>query len=104
VHGHQQGWGGHHDQLQGPEAHLRDGEEVVKADVLAAWLPGVAHKVLLLILPHVLCGRHKHQYAEGEDDGEPNPSYDRGVLVHPSQDVPQEVPVHCYSHSSQALQ
>uniref|UniRef100_A0A8C7CHS3 Uncharacterized protein n=1 Tax=Oncorhynchus kisutch TaxID=8019 RepID=A0A8C7CHS3_ONCKI len=84
---HQQGWSGHHDELEGPQADLGDGEEVVEAHVLTARLLGVADKVIVLVLPDLLSSRHVHQDAEDEDDGEPDAADDCGVLVHPTQDA-----------------
>lgn len=84
VQGHQQGWGGHHYELQSPQTHLRDGEEVVEAGVLTSRLPGVAHKLLLLVLPHLLSRRHVHQDPEEEDHREPKAPNHSGVLVHPT--------------------
>lgn len=54
------------DELQGPEADVGDGEEVVVADVGAARLPGVAVKVLLFISPYTLCSHHVYQHTEDE--------------------------------------
>uniref|UniRef100_A0A667ZGJ6 Uncharacterized protein n=1 Tax=Myripristis murdjan TaxID=586833 RepID=A0A667ZGJ6_9TELE len=94
MEGHQQGRGGHHDELEGPEANLGDGEEVVEAGVFTAGLLGVADKFFLLILPHLLGRCDVHQDAEDEEDGEPNSPDDSGVLVHPAQDTLQKAPVH----------
>lgn len=91
---HQQGWGGYHDELQSPETRLRDGEEVVEACVLTTGLPGVAHKILLLVLPHLLGCRHIHQDPEEKDHREPDAPNHSRVLVHPSEDVFQKAPVH----------
>lgn len=94
VQGHQQGRGRDQDELHGPEAHLRDGEEVVEAGGLAARLAGVAHKLLHLVLPHLLGCRDVHQDSEEEDDGEPDAPDRRGVFVHAAEDVLQKAPVH----------
>lgn len=63
---HEQGWGRYQDELQGPEAHLRDGEKVVEAGGLAAGLTGVAHKLPRFVLPHLFGCRNVHQDSEEE--------------------------------------
>ena len=94
MQGHQQGRGGHHNELQCPEAHLRDGKEMVEAGVLTAGLLGVAHKIFLLILPHLLGCRHVHQDPEEEDHREPDAADHCRILVDPTENVLQEAPVH----------
>uniref|UniRef100_A0A8C6F6J4 Uncharacterized protein n=1 Tax=Monodon monoceros TaxID=40151 RepID=A0A8C6F6J4_MONMO len=84
--------GGH--ELQGPEADVGDGEELVVADVGAAWLLSVAVKVLLLVPPHALRGHHVHQHAEDEHHRQPDASEGCGVLVHPAQEGLERLPVH----------
>uniref|UniRef100_A0A8C0GQN7 Uncharacterized protein n=1 Tax=Chelonoidis abingdonii TaxID=106734 RepID=A0A8C0GQN7_CHEAB len=85
MHDHQQGGAGDEDELQGPEADVGDGEEVVIADVGAAGLLGVAVKVLLLVPPHALRRHHVDQHPEDEDHGEPDAPEGRGIFVHPAQ-------------------
>uniref|UniRef100_A0A4W4EAH9 Uncharacterized protein n=1 Tax=Electrophorus electricus TaxID=8005 RepID=A0A4W4EAH9_ELEEL len=94
VQRHQQGRRGHRDQLQCPQAYLRDGEESVEADVLTARLLRVAHKLLLLVLPHLLSGGGKDEDAEHEEDREPDSPDDGGVLVYATQHSLQKAPVH----------
>uniref|UniRef100_A0A7N5KKV1 Uncharacterized protein n=1 Tax=Ailuropoda melanoleuca TaxID=9646 RepID=A0A7N5KKV1_AILME len=82
------------DELQGPEADVGNGEEVVVADVGAARLLGVAVEVLLLVPPHALSGHHVHQHAEDEHHRQPDAAERRGVLVDPAQEGLQCLPIH----------
>uniref|UniRef100_A0A452TRE9 Uncharacterized protein n=1 Tax=Ursus maritimus TaxID=29073 RepID=A0A452TRE9_URSMA len=95
VHDHEQRGAGDQDELQGPEAHVRHGEELVVADVGAARLLGVAHEVLLLVIPHLLGGHHVHQHhTEDEDQRQPDAAEGCGVLVDPAQEPFEDPPVH----------
>ena len=77
-------WAGDEDELEGPETSVRDGEEVVVTDVGAAWLAGVAVKVFLVVAPHPLRCHHEHHDPKDEDDGQPDTTEARGVLVYPT--------------------
>uniref|UniRef100_A0A8C6JU46 Uncharacterized protein n=1 Tax=Melopsittacus undulatus TaxID=13146 RepID=A0A8C6JU46_MELUD len=94
VHDDQEGRTSDEDELQGPEADVGDGEEVVIADVGAAGLPRVAVKVLLLVPPHALGSHHIHQHPENEDHGEPDAAEGCGILVDPTEQRLQRLPVH----------
>uniref|UniRef100_A0A8B9IBY0 Uncharacterized protein n=1 Tax=Anser brachyrhynchus TaxID=132585 RepID=A0A8B9IBY0_9AVES len=94
VHDDQQGGTGHQDELQGPQADVRDGEEVVEADVGAARLPRVAVEVLVVVAPDALGRHHVDQQAEDEDEGEPDAAEGRGVLVDPAEEPLEYPPVH----------
>uniref|UniRef100_A0A8B9IGB0 Secreted protein n=1 Tax=Anser cygnoides TaxID=8845 RepID=A0A8B9IGB0_ANSCY len=91
VHDDQQRRTSDEDELQGPQADVGDGEEVVVADVGAARLPRVAVKVLLLIPPDALGSHHVDQHAEDKDHGEPDAAKGRGVLVDPA-DLAKSLP------------
>lgn len=91
---HEQGRAGDKDQLESPESGIRDGVVVVVADILTTRLPGVAIKVLLLVTPDLLTGYQKDQEPEDENDGEPDATECRGVLVHPTKEALKEGPVH----------
>ena len=90
----QQRWACDEDELQGPEADVGDGEELVVADVGAARLLGVAVKVLLLVPPHALRGHHVDQHAEDEHHGQPDAPEGCGVLVDSAQQGLERLPVH----------
>uniref|UniRef100_A0A672UE07 Uncharacterized protein n=1 Tax=Strigops habroptila TaxID=2489341 RepID=A0A672UE07_STRHB len=94
VHDDQEGRTSDKDELQGPEADVGDGEEVVIADIGAARLPCVAVKVLLLVSPHALGRHHIDQHAEDKDHGEPDAAEGCGVLVDPTEQRLQRLPIH----------
>uniref|UniRef100_A0A3Q0T2J5 Uncharacterized protein n=1 Tax=Amphilophus citrinellus TaxID=61819 RepID=A0A3Q0T2J5_AMPCI len=94
VHHHQERGAGDKDKLQGPQAHVGDGEEVVIADVMAPGLSCVAVEVFLFISPHLLCCHHKHHNPEEEDNREPHSAEGCGVSVHPAEEALEECPVH----------
>lgn len=94
VHHHQERGAGDEDELQGPQAHMGDGEEVVVADIVAPGLSRVAFEVFLFIAPDLLRRHHKHHDPEEENDREPHSAEGSGVLVHPTEEALEECPVH----------
>lgn len=96
VHGHEQGGSGDQDELEGPQADVRDGEEVVIADAVAAGLLGVAGEAGLLITPHTLCCNHQDQDAENEQDREPDAADACRVSVHTADYSIKWCPVHLW--------
>uniref|UniRef100_A0A3P9NCU6 Uncharacterized protein n=1 Tax=Poecilia reticulata TaxID=8081 RepID=A0A3P9NCU6_POERE len=94
MHGHQQRRGGHQDELESPQPDVRDWEELVVADAVAAGLLGVAGEAGLFIAPNALGGNHQHQDAEDEDDGEPNASDAGGMPVYTADHGIKGSPVH----------
>lgn len=94
MHGHQQSGGGDQDELERPQADVRDGEELVVADAVAARLLGVAGEAGLLISPNALSCNHQDQDTENEDDGEPNASDAGRVPVYAADHGIKGPPVH----------
>lgn len=96
----EKGRAGDKDQLESPESGVGDREVVVVADIVTTGLPGVAVKVLLLITPDLLTGHQEDQESEDENDGEPDATECRGVLVHAAQETLKEGPIHGYLEES----
>lgn len=94
MHDYHEGWACDKDELQGPQADVRDGEEEVIADIGTARLFGVTVKILLLIAPDSLCCHHIHHHPEHEHHGQPHSAKCCGVLVHPTQQGLEGLPVH----------
>uniref|UniRef100_A0A8C9NQD5 Uncharacterized protein n=1 Tax=Serinus canaria TaxID=9135 RepID=A0A8C9NQD5_SERCA len=94
MHDDQEGRTSDKDELQGPEADVGDGEEVVIAHVGAARLPRVAVKVLLLVAPDLLGRHHVDQHTKDKDQGEPDTAEGCGVLVDPTEQCLQRFPIH----------
>uniref|UniRef100_A0A665USZ6 Uncharacterized protein n=1 Tax=Echeneis naucrates TaxID=173247 RepID=A0A665USZ6_ECHNA len=94
MHGYQQGGSGDQDELKRPQADVRDGEEVIIADTVAARLLGVAGEAGLLVAPHALCCNHQDQDTENKQDREPDATDARGVPVHSADDGIKCCPVH----------
>lgn len=94
MHGHQQGWRGHKDQLQAPQADVRDGEEVVIADIFAPRLLRVAREVWLLVPPDALCCQNQYGDAEDEKNRQPDLPKTGGVFVDTAQLSVERPPAH----------
>lgn len=84
---------GHADDVEDPEARLRDGCERVVADVGAPRLQGVTHKHLLLIGVHVLGGHGDDQQPEDDHHCEPQAPDHGGVLVHGIEEALEQSPL-----------
>lgn len=94
VQHHHEGRAGDEDQLEGPQANVGDGKEVVVADVGATWLEGVALEVALIVAPDPLGRHHEHQHPEDEDHREPNAPEGGGVLVDTAEKTLEKLPIH----------
>uniref|UniRef100_A0A3B5K2W2 Uncharacterized protein n=1 Tax=Takifugu rubripes TaxID=31033 RepID=A0A3B5K2W2_TAKRU len=94
IHGHQKGRGGHKDQLQAPQADVRNGKEMIVADIFATWLLRVAFKVGLFVAPDFLSGQNQNGDAEDEEDRKPDLSQAGGVFVDTTQLTVKRGPRH----------
>ncbi|KAJ8348843.1 hypothetical protein SKAU_G00274320 [Synaphobranchus kaupii] len=94
VHGDQKGRSGDQDKLQGPQADVRYGEELVVADAVAARLLGVAGEAGLFITPNTLGRHNQDQDAEDEEDGEPDAADACGVPIYTAYNGIKGRPVH----------
>ncbi|TNN41638.1 hypothetical protein EYF80_048188 [Liparis tanakae] len=94
VQHHHEGRAGDEDELQGPEADVGDGEEVVVADVGASRLPGVAVELALVVAPDPLGGHNVDQHPEDEDHRQPDAAEGGGVLVDSAEETLEELPIH----------
>uniref|UniRef100_A0A665USY7 Uncharacterized protein n=1 Tax=Echeneis naucrates TaxID=173247 RepID=A0A665USY7_ECHNA len=88
------------ERLESPQANVRDGEEVVIADVGATWLAGVAIKVSLVINPDTLCSHHKDQHPKDKDHRQPDATKGSGVLVDSTEKTLEKLPIHEFSFES----
>uniref|UniRef100_A0A8B9SUW6 Uncharacterized protein n=1 Tax=Anas platyrhynchos TaxID=8839 RepID=A0A8B9SUW6_ANAPL len=83
-----QGWSGDKNDLQHPEADVRDGEGFVVAHIFATRLL------------NLLSSSPQHQYPEDKQHRQPNLADNRGVLLRVLQQPPQKAPV---THRSRFL-
>ncbi|TNN49139.1 hypothetical protein EYF80_040681 [Liparis tanakae] len=92
---------GHEDDLEHPEANVRDGEGPIVADVLATGLLRVAEEARLLVAPDALGAGAQNHDPEQEEHAHPDLADDRGVGLDLVQQARQESPVtHLYQRSS----
>uniref|UniRef100_A0A672F673 Uncharacterized protein n=1 Tax=Salarias fasciatus TaxID=181472 RepID=A0A672F673_SALFA len=85
---------GHQDDLEHPEADVRERREGVVADVLAARLAAVADELALLVVVDGLSADGRQHDAEHDEDGQPDLAHERGVVVDFFQQASQETPAH----------
>lgn len=76
-----QGRRGHEEDLENPEADVRDGEGPVVADVLTTRLLSVAGEIALFIAPNAFSCCAQHHDPEQEEDTQPYFTDDRGVRL-----------------------
>uniref|UniRef100_A0A8C6ULQ4 Uncharacterized protein n=1 Tax=Neogobius melanostomus TaxID=47308 RepID=A0A8C6ULQ4_9GOBI len=84
---------GHEDDLENPEADVRDGEGPVVADVLATGLFGVTDETRLFVAPHALRPSSQDHDAKQEQHAHPDLPDDRGVRLDLIQQSRQKAPV-----------
>lgn len=81
------------DDVENPEARLRDGRKRIVADGGTSWLHCVAHKHLLLVGVHILGCNSDNKQPEDNHDGEPQATDHGGVLVDSIQETFKQGPL-----------
>lgn len=94
IHGHQKSRGGYKDQLQAPQADVRNRKEMIIADIFATWLLRVAIKVGLFVAPDFLSGQNQNGDPEDEEDRKPDLPQAGGVFVDTTQLTVKRGPRH----------
>ena len=80
--------------LEDPEADVRERGEGVVADILAAGLLRVAHKVALLVVVDGLATHRRQHDAEDDEHRQPHLAHEGGVLGDLIQQPREEAPAH----------
>ena len=88
------GGSGDHDDLEDPEAHVRERGEVIIAYVVTTRLLGVAGELGLLIRVDGLASDCCEHNAEDDEHGEPHFPHEGGVVVDLFQETSEKAPAH----------
>ncbi|TNN67546.1 hypothetical protein EYF80_022219 [Liparis tanakae] len=88
------GGGGDHDDLEDPEADVREGGEGIVAHVVAARLLGVAGELGLLVRVDGLASDRREHDAEDDEHRQPHFPHEGGVVVDLFQETSEKAPAH----------
>lgn len=92
IHKENQGRWSYEDYMKHPESVLRDRERHVVAHLFAAWLEGVAGKLLLLIIKQVAGNSSQDQHPEDEHEQQPEASKHWRVGLQLVKEISEEAP------------